>query len=526
MREESEGMNVESALHALRRRAPLLILCVVLAAGAAYLASTHQAKRYTATASLNFTSNSLSQQLAGLPAGSAQSIASQQASNVELVRLGDTAAKTAQTVGAGLSERQVKSAVAVSGTGESSVVSIAASAGTPRLAAAIANAYAQTFVAAQQHSNRRYFASALALVDKQLAAIPKRDRFSAAAVALQNRAQTLRLLSELQYGEVQVAQEATPPTGPSSPRTKRNTALGAILGLLVGLALVFALERVGARVGSPEELERIYECPVVGNVPARGGARRGKKLDASLSEAQRDAFGLTRAHLRLIAGGGDARSIVVVGAEPGDGATLCARGLAQAAMRSGSRALLIEADLREPTLATQLGIEAGPGLPAVLRGEASIQAAVRAAASATEAAGSPESSFDVLSAGPGAVNAPELLESPALDLLLSQVGATYDVIVIDASAALRYPEALGLLGRVDAVVIAATTGHSRRRGAERLHGILAGSDAPVLGLIALGRPGLRVGSSARRGGHGAAAQSATAAALDAGAQAEQVPSTV
>ena len=226
----SETLNLEQALGVLRRRLPLIVLCVVVVAGAAYGYSKHQTKQYTATASLAFGENSLSQQIAGLPATSSNNLVAQQNSNLELVRLGDMAAKTASQLGHGLTEERVAGDLSIAGAGESNVVDVSATATSPALASAIANTYVRQFVKEQQISNRLYFKSALTLVNKQLAALSPRQRVGPDGVELQDRAQTLGLLAELNYGNVQVAQEALPPTSPSSPKTSRNTALGLPAG--------------------------------------------------------------------------------------------------------------------------------------------------------------------------------------------------------------------------------------------------------------------------------------------------------
>jgi len=160
------------------------------------------------------------------------------------VQLGDMAAKTADLLGHGLTPETVKGDLSIAGLGESNAVDVSATADSPPLAAAIANTYVTQFVAEQQASNRKFFRSALAVVNRQLRALPADQRFGPAAVALQDRAQTLRFLSELQYGSVQVAQEAQRPVSPSSPNTKSNTILGALVGLLLGLGIAFVLEQL------------------------------------------------------------------------------------------------------------------------------------------------------------------------------------------------------------------------------------------------------------------------------------------
>src|SRR2546423_6261669 len=105
---EQTDLTLERGLGTLRRRAPWIVLCIMLVAGAAYGFTKHRPKKYTATAVLIFSSNQLGQQIAGLPGtGSNETSQVQQSTNMRLLRLGDVAAKTARRLDHGLTAGQV-----------------------------------------------------------------------------------------------------------------------------------------------------------------------------------------------------------------------------------------------------------------------------------------------------------------------------------------------------------------------------------------------------------------------------------
>src|ERR1022692_1531743 len=150
---EQTNLSLEQLLGILRRRAPWIVLCVVLVGGAAYGVSKQQAKQYTATASLVFNNNQLGQQVAGLPVASSDSPLAQQNTNLKLVQLGDMAAKTAASLGRGLTKEAVSEDLRGSAQVESNIVNVSAPASSPVLAADIANPYTNQFVTEQQNSN-------------------------------------------------------------------------------------------------------------------------------------------------------------------------------------------------------------------------------------------------------------------------------------------------------------------------------------------------------------------------------------
>lgn len=502
MQQDSVGLNPERALNVLRRRALLIVLCMVLAGGAAFGYSKRQVTQYTATASLVFNNNQTNQQAAGLQAVSVNNQQAQQNTNVKLVQLGDMATKTAASLGQGLTEKNVRADLSVSAQGESNVVDVSATGPTPALAAAVANTYTKQFVFEQQNANRVYYSAALKLVNKQLAAMSPKQRLSPSGIALAGRAQSLGVLAELRNGNVQVAQPATLPTSPSSPKTARNTILGLVLGLLLGVGLAFLLERLDRRIREPKDLERIYELPLLGVVPessalSRSGGGQGA-AGAPLPSGESEAFHLIRAHMRYFNVDRELRTLMVASAAPGDGKTTIARHLAAAAARVGSRVLLLEADLRRPTIAQQLGLMAGRGVSDVLIGSVAFTEALHTIQLVAPSSDKPDGhSFDVLVAGATPPPNPgELIESRAMETLLEHAKSMYDFVVIDTPPLTAVSDAFPLLKKVDGVIIVGRVGRNRRDVAERLHETLTGAGAPLLGVIANGF------KSGRRGGYG------------------------
>ena len=495
----SVGSNLERTLGIIRRRWFWMPLCLVLGAGAAFAISKHQTKTYTATALLLFRGNEFSQEIAGLSSNISPQAG--QNNDLKLVASGNVVATTASALGKGLTPQQIGESLSISEqgessfTGESSVVAVSASTASRSLAAEIANTYVSEFVKEQRISNRRYFKAAATLVDKQLAAIPSAQRFSTAAVDLQNRAESLSLLAELQYDGVKVGRPALTPTGPSSPRAKRDTIIGGALGLLVGIGLIFLLEHLDHRIREPEDLAKLYSVPLLGIVRESQSIARNSQGDGStwtaLPPAEAETFSMIFAHLRSRDTDGHLRAILITSAAPGDGNTTIALYLAAAATRTGARVLLLEANLRRPTLARQLGLQPRPGLSEVLTGNIPMGEATQSVALAAPSSdGVTTRTLDVLAAGNVYPSGPgELIEGDAMDAVLEGARAKYDLVIVDTPPLTAVSDAFPLLRRVDGIVIVGAIGRDRSDIAERLRQTLDNSSA-LLGVVA-NRSGFR-----------------------------------
>lgn len=464
---EQGSLDLEQTLDLLRRHKRLIALCFLVATCVAYLYTKHEPSRYTATASLVFDNEGLDQQAAGLPVLSSNDQPAQQNTNLKLVELGDTAGRTARVLK--MTKLQVSESVSVDAPGESNIVNVAATAGSPTTAAAIANTYSSEFVKEQQDSSLAYYASALRLVKGELASLSAAERESTAGKVLQEREQSLRLLARLPAG-VRVAQTASPPSSPSSPSAMRNTLVGALLGLIVGLLSAFLLDRLDLRVRDPKELEALHDLPLLGVVPAgavtpASATSRGSYL-ASSPEAI-EAFQMLRARLRYLNTDRELKTLLIASGASGDGKTTVALNLARAEAVMGSRVLLLEIDMRLPSVAGRLNLRAGPGLADVLTGAVSVESATQSVQLGSPATGSQDVRLDVISAGAlSPANPALLIESPAMRELLARARADYDLVVIDPPELNAVSDAYPLLGKVDGVIIVNHTDRDSRNAAD------------------------------------------------------------
>jgi capsular exopolysaccharide synthesis family protein len=495
--ESTSNVNAERALRVLRRRGPIVLICVLIAAGSAYAFAKGKPKQYTAAAQLLFSTNQLAAVATGLPPSYSPLTQAQQDTNVRLVTLGDVAAKTAASIGRPFTPGRIKGAISAASDSDTSIVIVSATAANPVRAAEIANTYSQVFVTEQQSANIQSLTAAKKLVDEQYNALSPAQRAGSQGLALADRSQSLGILAKLQNGNVSVVGTANPPSSPSAPRVSRDTALGGILGLLIGLTLAFVMERLDRRIRDPRELESVYEYPLLATVPERSQYQVITSL-ASVEQPMRgqiydEVFNLLRSYLRYFSVDRHLRTLLVISAGPGEGKTTVSYNLAKAAAAAGSRVLLVEGDLRRGTIIGPLLTGPVAGLSDVLIGDAKLEEAVHSIEVG------PKGVLDVLVAGDNPPpNAIELTESHAMESLLDRAQAAYDLVVIDTPPLNLIADAVPLLTKVDGVIIVGRIGKSRRDAAEQLRKKLTSLRAPVLGIVANGVSG-RTADSGRYG---------------------------
>jgi capsular exopolysaccharide synthesis family protein len=466
----------------MRRQLPLILLVAIVAAGAAYVWSRGQTKKYSATGALLFVNSHLDEQLFGNQVISNNTDPTRQAAtNAALVQLPEVARLVANQLH--ISPARVASEITLGSDAQSDVLTVTATDRQPARAALLANTYVVQFISFRKTADQSQLQDAQKTVSQELAAIPPVQRGSATAQQLQSRSNELAQLAALQTGDAQQVQTAAAPTSPSSPTPVRDAVIGGLLGLLIGGLLAFVLERRDRRLKTATEVEELYGLPVIGTVALSKTLRRAGALG---TPREQDAFLMMRAQLRYFDVDRDIKRVMITSADSGEGKSLVALNLARAAARAdGKRALLIETDLRRPSLGRTLGLDNVAGLGELLSHSQDLASGLRelVVTPQTEEDGTQASRLDVLLAGGTPPNPAELLESRRMVELMDYAGSIYDIVIIDTPPIGIVSDPIPLVHQVDGVLVISRLGRSRRDHASRLLKQLRGLNAQVLGVV-------------------------------------------
>ncbi|QDV54770.1 Tyrosine-protein kinase wzc [Rosistilla oblonga] len=282
------------------------------------------------------------------------------------------------------------------------------------------------------------------------------------------------------------------PPGPGSlvwPVLAKILLNGGLAGLLVGGLLAFWAEHADQTFRDPSDLQHSLNASVIAHVPRFVVTRKEKKAakQSAISPLCRTVFAphsvesevltMARTSLFVHAGQTNDNVIQVTSPMPGDGKSTMTVNLAAAIAKAGKRVLLIDADLRRPTLYKLLGTQNANGLAEYLMGDAGLDEV---------AVPSEIERLDFISHGHHASEPAELLESFALERLIAEARQEYDFVFIDSPPLLAVADPLIIASLVDSVLLVVRVQKNGRRPVERSRELLASNKVKVAGVIVNG----------------------------------------
>jgi tyrosine-protein kinase len=428
---------------------------------------------------------------------------------------------------------------------KSEFITLSAEAHNARGAALLANLTAQTYVRRQNGKYKRAVEAALNLTRRQLRRIEaseeaktieasssstKGKHSGSSAPTTSETLQAATLATKLNQLEAQLGIVSVKQLDPANRKTaqslttspKKNAIFGFAIGVLLAAFAAYALARVDHRLRSLAEIEAVFETEIL--TALRSVRQPVTHSDGYPRPSQFLREPLQRLHTTLQVGNvkdqerrGQPRKLLFVSADAGDGQSTVVADLALVQRDAGEAVAILDADLRRPTLAKLLGLNAHPGLADVLEGRLSVSEASQEVGAVPAGAGSqlaepvaervasageapagrpaavlvggtrPAGGSAVLLSGTPVANPPALLASDAMGDTLSSVAAEFDYVLLDGPPPLEVSDIMPLLRLVDGIVIVARAGQTRENSARRLVQLLARTpSAPILGVVANG----------------------------------------
>jgi capsular exopolysaccharide synthesis family protein len=302
---------------------------------------------------------------------------------------------------------------------------------------------------------------------------------------LMQRLRTAGVEAGLESTEIDIIDPAQPPLGPSLKPKNGMIIVNTSIMLVFGIILAFILDSLDTGLSTVSEVENVSGLPSLALIP-RG--RRIAAVGSNLSTATRnlgtltspksqfaEAFRALRTSLLLSVAGGEPKIILLTSATPSEGKTTVSINLACVLAQSDVRVLLIDADLRRPTVHHRFGLNGKVGLTSVLTGSMTLEQAVQQI---------PElPTLDILVSGPVPPFPTEMLASESMRDLLRKARGIYTHIVMDSPPLLSVTDSVVLARDADATVMIVRHGKSSKHMVRRGRDLLVRSGAPLTGIV-------------------------------------------
>ena len=280
-----------------------------------------------------------------------------------------------------------------------------------------------------------------------------------------------RIGNIIEGSAAKVVDYAVVPASPSSPNISRNTLMGFALGFLLMVGLIAVREIFDTVIRSSDDLAELCDHPILSSVPDmtqgsksgyeytynRDGEKHQKKATGkkpvlfgrNVSFTTAEAYKLLRTKLQFSFA--DDKKCHVIGISSslsGEGKSLTSINLAYTLSQLGNRVILVDCDMRRPTLAEKLNINKKPGLSSCLTGQVKLPDLIQNCGITGE-----EKAFEVITAGQNPPNPVELLSSAAMENMLASLKHDYDYVILDLPPVGEVSDAMAVAKQTDGILL-------------------------------------------------------------------------
>lgn len=278
---------------------------------------------------------------------------------------------------------------------------------------------------------------------------------------LLQRYKEVGVTGDITANNISIVDRAVAPNKPSKPDLLINLALAALAGLGLGVAVAFAIEALDETVASPDDVEKKLGVPVLGVVPLLAKGESTTEAMADIRSGFSEAYYSLRTALQFSTPDGAPASLLVSSARPAEGKSTTAYAVALNLARVGKRVLLVDGDLRNPSMHRVVGVDNERGMSNLLSGSAELPAVVQRTR---------QDQLFFIPCGPLPPNPAELWGSDRVRTFLAEAAENFDHVVIDGPPVLGFADAPLLAATVGGVIFVLESRGTRRgqaRGALR-----------------------------------------------------------
>jgi len=505
MRENGASEARESYLEILRRNAPIVVITTIVVAGLAYAISLTQTKKYQASADVFVASSGLQSTVGDTPILSTDPdrVLATQAQVARTPNVADLAVKDANVSGV-TSQSLLGDSTVIPGSGED-ILTFNVTADDSTDAQTLVNAYAKAYISYRHTLDTRTTVEAQKQVDRKIEQLKAEGGTQAKAIPdLTNKSERLRTQATVGGRNATLGEPATG-ASQTQPQPVRNAFLGGILGLLLGIGLVFLRDALNTRVRSAAEVEEQLDMPLIGRIPPPPKRLSDANKLSVLEEPhtpQSESYRMLATNIELVNLERGASSLMICSPVHSEGKSTTAANLAVAFARRGQRVALMEADLRRPTMRKLFQLEDGPGIVDVAVGRTDLETALATVeipaeevtsgngdvSSSANGAGASGGRLELLAGGPMPPSPAEFMKSRAVADIVARLTERSDLLIIDTPPLLHVSDALTLMlsADIDCAIIAARLGTVKRGALAEAKRILDTAPVVKLGFFTTG----------------------------------------
>lgn len=481
-------MSLSDVFVVLRRRKVIIATAVVLVPVAAAVLSARKPDIYASTAQALVQQQNTAAALAGIPATGNQDPGRYGATQKFLARSPGLAKRVVASARVNVTAGELLAMSSVDASQTADVLTFTVRSSDPLLAQKLVDAYAQGFVDYRRNLDTAQIEKARKQVASQMETLRASGKSgSDIYTTLSAREQQLETIEALQKSNAIFARPANG-AWHISPQPRRDALLGLGLGLVLGIALAFLREATDTRIRSVEEIQQRLHIPLLARI---GTLPRHLQGDVAMirepQSVEAEAYRMLRTNIDLVNLDLKAKSIMITSAVEGEGKTTTAANLAVAYARAGRKTILLDLDLRRPSVDGLFDLPMRPGVTTVALEETTIAAALHPI-EIGEAGRSIEGSLHVMTAGAVPPDPGEWVGSRGLASVLTALRKRADIVIIDTPPLLHVGDAMALSDRVDAMIVVTQLQRVRRGMLAEVRRLLDRAPAALFGFVVIGTP--------------------------------------